>query len=362
MPEGCNGNLWSKTRPLWRAGGFARRSGLRLAALLVALSVPLAACSSKTASSTSAATGSSAQGCSGSSAAPVGAPTLPQLRYALCSSLQAGAVPDLSHSIPSLAASADDRLKDIDGSCYSTAPDPAIPADAASLCASGDLNATRSIFLFGDSQAAMWQPAFTAIGKDRGYKVVLLAKPGCSPWVHPAGKGDAGCNDFVQREIQFANQLHPTLVVPLGMTLGWGNSVYPTSSQLNTEITTTFRLLQASGAHLATLSIIPELEASTNTTPQACLTVHASNPASCESLLWANQKANALNVALGPATKAVGATDIDTSAFFCSGNKCALFVQTADGVHLVYQDGQHMTITYSGWLSRALESQMAPLL
>lgn len=49
----------------------------------------------------------------------------------------------------------------------------------SSACVFGDPNATRTAVVFGDSHAAMWIPALDVIGKQAGWRVVQLTKPGC---------------------------------------------------------------------------------------------------------------------------------------------------------------------------------------
>ena len=340
-----------------------RLRNLMMGALVVLLPMSLTACAS-TSRSTIAST-VAPKNCSGKTGMTNGGspPPTEQLSCYLTTSLDLPAVPDLSSSIPSLSSSAADGLKNINSACYSEAADPPIPADASSLCAAGNVSSARTVFLFGDSQAAMWQPAFDAIGKDLAFKVIFLGKPGCSPWVHPTGIGDPGCNDFVQREIQFANQIHPVLSIPIGMSIGWGNNKFPTQAQLVGEMQKTFNLLEQGDGKSATISIIPQFDPGvTTTTPQICLTTHASDAAPCESLLWTDYHSNPRNLALASATRSTGAHEIQSDQFFCSGRKCATFVQASDGVHLVYQDGQHMNISYSAWVSKALESEIAPLL
>jgi hypothetical protein len=49
----------------------------------------------------------------------------------------------------------------------------------SSICVHGDPNGTRSVVIYGDSRATQWLPAFDLIGKQQGWRVIQLTKPGC---------------------------------------------------------------------------------------------------------------------------------------------------------------------------------------
>jgi len=53
-----------------------------------------------------------------------------------------------------------------------TAPNP---------CVYGDLNAPRTMALFGDSHAAMWFPALERIAAERDWRIYPLVKFSCPP-------------------------------------------------------------------------------------------------------------------------------------------------------------------------------------
>ena len=54
--------------------------------------------------------------------------------------------------------------------------------DDLKTCSFGDLKATRTIVLYGDSHASHWFSAVEAFGEKNGYLVYLVAKSACSPF------------------------------------------------------------------------------------------------------------------------------------------------------------------------------------
>jgi peptidoglycan/LPS O-acetylase OafA/YrhL len=95
----------------------------------------------------------------------------------------AGTAAVFQHSA-SRAAHAMDRgkiLQALPGSAEpgGTCPSVGFPGSEVVECVSGNPASEFTIVLFGDSHAGQWFPAFTAISRDRGWRVVLITKPAC---------------------------------------------------------------------------------------------------------------------------------------------------------------------------------------
>lgn len=292
-------------------------------------------------------------------------PTLAHLVSYVTASSHLTRGPNVLTSLPPLAQAAGDIPNAIIPSrCYSTSTTTvqSVPSSAATTCAFGDKTATHTLFLFGDSQAAMWVPALNNAGEILKWKVVFVAKVGCGPWIEPANEGISLCNKWVKGEIALANRLKPQIVVPEGLTIGWRNNQYPTSTQFDSELQSMVKALAPSRAKVLFFDEIPQYYGYiTSATPATCLTVHSSSIQSCE--LTTKEMAT---VETTQGLNAVAVTDhlsiVPVREFFCGRTRCDLFVDAPDGSHLVYSDTFHMTADYSEWIGPATAKLLASYL
>jgi hypothetical protein len=105
----------------------------------------------------------------------------------------------------------------------------------------------------------MWLPAFNIAGTILHWKIVLVAKDGCGPWISPvtSSEGSSACNQWVQGEIALANQLKPQVVVPVGLTLATrSDNQYPTTNQFLGEVQEMVQGIEPSHAKIL---LLPEI-------------------------------------------------------------------------------------------------------
>lgn len=308
-------------------------------------------------------------GTPGVSVAAFGArPTLAQLEADIASSVQLSAGPNIKTSIPPLLSMTpvDMSIVPMDPACYSDSV-KSVPSNFATRCAWGSKTATRTIFLFGDSQAAQWVPALNALGADLGWKIIMLGLSQCSPWVDPqkvyyTGTSLAACDKFRNEEFKAINKMHPAIVIPDGLELDYGKGNYATQSQFLGELQTMATALKPSGAKLVFLSPIPGFYPDfTNETPSTCLTAHAGNIGTC---LYSPTQMISYELLTG--FKAIAASTngavANLTPLFCTTAKCALFVKAGNADHLVFFNDYHINRWYSQWISQALETILTPLL
>ena len=293
-------------------------------------------------------------------------PTLAQLISDVTASAHLTRGPDVLTSLPPLAKAVDD-IPDamIPSQCYSTSLGNAVqpmPSNAATTCAFGDKTATQTLFLFGDSQAAMWVPALNIAGEILKWKVVFVAKVGCGPWIDPANEGSSACNQWVKGEIALANQLKPQVVVPEGLTIGWANNKYPTSGQFDSELQSMVKALKPSRAKILFFDEIPQFYGDlTSATPSTCLTVHSTSIQSCELTI---KQVSTVATTKGITTVATAdhLSIVPVREFFCGRLRCDLFVNAPNGSHLVYTDAFHMNADYSAWIGPATATLLSSYL
>src|SRR5690606_16010017 len=82
-------------------------------------------------------------------------------------------------------------------------------------CLFGDVDASTTVLLLGDSHAMQWIPAFDAAAKDAGLRLVVRWRHGCPaaevPVVQPSERGS--CTPFQQGSLRLVEDLRPDAVV-----------------------------------------------------------------------------------------------------------------------------------------------------
>jgi hypothetical protein len=295
-------------------------------------------------------------------------PTLSQLVADIAASSHVSQVPNLNTTIPPLSSLTPlDETLPMPSPCYSLG-DIKFPADPAKKCAWGDPHAHRTIYIFGDSQAAMWLPAFASIGSELGWKVVLLAKAGCPPWEYDStsnysmgnGLDQFSCRRFLSQEISFATTNHPQIVIPIGddSTTG-GPTDYATSANYETELSLLLTDLKPSGGKVLFLSEFPQYFQTM--TPTTCLTVHGNDVTAC-SLSPDTITTRAISVAMSQFSQTSNTPLINVQPLFCTATLCPLFVKSSHGTYLIHVESYHMNRFYSTWIGRALGQLVEPYL
>ncbi len=222
-------------------------------------------------------------------------------------------------------------------------------------CATADTASTTTVALVGDSNAAMWNPAFQQIAAQRHWRLETLTRAACPlldlSTVNPInGREYTECDQWRGQIISRLQSEHPRLVV-LSMTrrYGGGGSSTRLTSYDPAWIASLNRLVQqlrGTGAKVLVLGPIPD--------PQSlvpdCLTGHLDDATACSP-----PRSKAVNeagiTAEWATTKAAGGEYADLTDLFCTADRCAVIV----GNILVYMDEAHVTIEYSRLLAPVIE-------
>ena len=307
-----------------------------------------------------------------SSGAAVASPTLQQLQTSIASSVTLVTPPSLVHSIPPLAGMnpGDASISPNRSGCYGATVKTAIPSNAATLCAYGKTTSKTLVLLTGDSQAGMWLPALDSLGKSRNWRIIFLAKSGCTPWGNPNPPTSivfgsvtvANCESFVANVKKWATTAHLSSVILAGRAIGkggFGTTLDP--STLLASMQTETAAFVATGAKVVVLGPIPSFnERTTSLTPSTCLA--AVRPlTNCElapSALVPQVELSATRAAAVPGKVGI----VDVTPLFCTSEHCALIVVAPSGNHLVYYDNHHINRFYSSWVATALGTLLNPAL
>ncbi len=257
--------------------------------------------------------------------------------------------------------------------CWVNGNNVAVPATAATQCAYGDLSATRTILLTGDSQAGMWLPSLDAFGTANAWKIVYLAMRECAPWGDPNKPNFilfknvtvANCNQRNTNVVNWAIAQKPTAILlsGRGYPTGYNIDLNPPVATLETEMTKALTSMKSvTGSKVIILGPIPRYTSvSTGFSPTACLDFAKPFTAchlSPTRLMPANEViAERYEVSHNHAVVA------NLEPLLCTTTLCTIVVKDSAGdVHVVYADGAHIDVKFGQWIYRAVGTILQPLL
>lgn len=300
-------------------------------------------------------------------------PTLAQIEADVAASVKITVAPNPSTTVPPLTSmnSYNASLSPPRVGCWVNSNLYSIPSNANSYCAYGDLLATHTILLTGDSQAGMWLPALDAMGARLHWKIIYFAMRECAPWGNPnparfvlfknVTVGD--CNSRNAAVAAWARTNRPGAVIlsGRGYPKGYTIDIAPNLIALESEMNSAALALNPSGAKLIILGPIPRYDSRTTVyQPADCLdfvTVLATCQQSPSKLIPSVElAAEAYEVAKHHFAVAT------VSSLMCTSTKCTIFVKDTSGVHLVFYDGAHMNNFFSTWINQGLYTILQPML
>lgn len=215
-------------------------------------------------------------------------------------------------------------------------------------CATGDTASSTRVALIGDSNAAMWNPAFKEVAEDRHWRLETMAKLGCPmldlPTLNPVlERPYTECAQWRDQVIDRLKTERPQLIVlsvlrRYGPKYGWKVGFTTYEPAWLSGITRLVQQLRASGAQVLVLGPIPG--------PQSgapdCLSVHLDDATACST-----PRSNAVNAdgiaAEEAAARTGGAHYANLTDLFCTTEVCPAIV----GNTLVYSDQNHLTLQYA---------------
>lgn len=226
------------------------------------------------------------------------------------------------------------------------------------VCEAGDLTSKKLIVLYGDSHASMWMSALDVIAKKNGYKVRLFAKLACPLvevpiWSYQLNKPFIECTQWQQKVYSLITSLSPEIII---VTDQWKPAVvdgkksdFDTPFVWEKEFPISMDRISTMAKKVFVLGNNPSLTQD----PVDC----ASKPNVILALCSAgrtqadNAKYNAIEA---KATKAVGATFIDTVTWACTDSLCPIVISSK----LAYFDQWHFSESYVKLLTPILESKL----
>jgi hypothetical protein len=240
-------------------------------------------------------------------------------------------------------------------------------------CAYGDTSSTRSVILYGNSQAQMWAPALDWLGKRDHFKVVPIMKAACGVfidkgYVGPNGQVSKLCLHFAQWSTQKINALHPALLI-IATTPGEqlkpgasasqldANGRLPSSSveQVGVQQMTSDYQKFIAGLHLSAKAVvllsnipIPAHPAGALAYPNECLLQHPHDIKQCSSP-QSRVDTSEWHRALVAAAQAARTPLISVDQLLCSQGTCPTIVDRI----LVHFDTDHLSGPYTSYVALA---------
>ena len=275
-------------------------------------------------------------------------PTLAQIESALTTAANQTVAPDFTKTVPTLAnpTQANDPIN-IRICNWTTT----FPVDPVKSCSFGTVSAPKTIYIFGDSQSAMWIPTFNQLGIDLNFHVIYTAFSGCGPYFAFMAGGSPACVTFLNHAIAFANALQPTFVFPIGLETSALTDTfkYPQTAAMEKVV----KALAPSKSKVILLGSMPHIPRQIPTCPLA----HPTAIQGCETTPAQNG-----STPIRETAAATHVTFVDVTPLFCSPVRCPIWAATPTTNYLVYYDGVHMNGTYAAWIAKGFETIVAPYL
>lgn len=218
-------------------------------------------------------------------------------------------------------------------------------------CMYGDLQASRSIVLFGDSHAAHWFPAFAAFASSNRWKLVSRTKSGCSPydveWLLD-GRRYHECAEWRQDVIEELRSSPPAVVVVAGRYSLNQDGISPEA--YTNGIRSSLGDIRA--GEIVLLGNMPVLDRDI----PVCLSGNIHSPSRC-AVEAKRAQIDGLRTRERAAARAHGAKYINLVSLLCPKRRCP----TMSGNLLVYRDSHHLTTRFAkslapvvgAWISEA---------
>ncbi len=244
-----------------------------------------------------------------------------------------------SDYVPDLREAAHDLTVAHRDQCMTRALEPGMKT-----CVYGDLDGKVTAMLVGDSHSVHWLPAVNRVAKERGWRLVVIAKAGCrfsatTPGTGPNPRSCRRWNELVLDRIR----RHPPDVV---VTMSTKTAI--TDERLPSGYLEVWRKLNRMGIPVVGI----------RDTPRApfdrvdCLLAHPRRPARCA--VPRNPTMDAVSPVLRRDDIPPNLLYVDMTDHLCSAETCPA---VADRV-VIYRDRHHLTATYSRRLASRLSAQI----
>lgn len=225
-------------------------------------------------------------------------------------------------------------------------------------CVFGNVKASKTVMLFGDSHAAQWFPALEAAANRKGYRLIVRTRAGC-PWYSlrdfaVRGKTWPGCTTWQRARLNEIASLKPDVLVLASIERFYrvrsGStwlSERDSQSAINAAIISTLPELKAASSQVIVLHDTPHMDVDVPN----CVARHLREPQKCA---MPRDKGFALGGAdVKAATTVPGIATLDLTPTLCgpAPRPCDVVRQGM----VLYRDSNHVTATYSRLFAKSFE-------
>ncbi|SOX53583.1 acyltransferase, partial [Mycobacterium ahvazicum] len=214
-------------------------------------------------------------------------------------------------------------------------------------CASGDTASRTTLALVGDSNAAMWTPAFEEVARERRWRLESLDKVGCPLFdlrlTTPHLRREyTECEQWRGRILSRLQAERPRLIA-LSISRTYRDQGFTAyDSAWIGGLTRLVQELRGTGAEVLVLGPIPDPQSKV----PVCLSGHLDDATAC-----GRSRSVAVDdvgiAAEATATRAAGGQYVDLTPLFCTTERCPVIV----GDTLVYLDEVHLSYEYARQLA-----------
>ncbi|KQY62597.1 MULTISPECIES: acyltransferase family protein [unclassified Nocardioides] len=222
--------------------------------------------------------------------------------------------------------------------CYASFDDP-----TTKLCPAGDLDADKTVVMYGDSHAGMWMPALDAMGRKQGFKVIPLIKVGCAPYDVPqSNKGEAfpSCPEFRDWARGQIEQIQPDGIVLAHRGMLFMDSSTP-EEDWESGVRETVEDLSSITPNIKVLGDIPKIPWE----PQDCVTDVDATMESCTAPAKSLEITS--NALTRDALEGTTADYVPTTDLICVDGRCPLVV----GDVVTFRDKAHLSLSWTKIIS-----------
>jgi peptidoglycan/LPS O-acetylase OafA/YrhL len=220
-------------------------------------------------------------------------------------------------------------------------------------CTFGDTTSSTTIVLTGDSHAGMWFPAIDSAAIANKWRLIVWTKAACPAYDLPIfspvlGRTWPECDQWRLNVLRQVARIHPLLVIVAAAHVY--TSIYnfvPYDRVWLNGMEREVEGLRHAGAQVLVMGPMPQSPVDV----PGCLSSHLSDAEACTFSAQAGINASGMAAEQSVVQRA-GGHYIDVQPWFCTPKTCDVMVDNL----LIYRDNQHLTDTYSMFLSPEIDA------
>ena len=230
-------------------------------------------------------------------------------------------------------------------------------------CVFGDVNAKKTVVIFGDSHAAQWFPALDKVADARHWRLIVWTKATCPPvdislFSPDLGRPYTECSEFRSSAIARIKALRPMLVV-MGIAPNYDSpyGVVQDGPAWLADLGKVVAQVRSSGAQVLVMGPVE----SPGTVVPDCLSGNLDDVVACNIAPIDHHEGPGLVgydragvVAERDTIVKAGGHFVDVKPWFCTPQMCPVVI----GNLLVFRDNDHITATYSAFLSPVVADEV----